>query len=68
MVVHPNIKMEAAIVEPAQNEAMKFKDNFRGPAHNETMKLIIVNTIDKIRNLKKKRPGKEKIIRYACSE
>ena len=73
MVVHPNIKMEAAIMEPAQNEAMKFKDNVRGPAQNETMKLIIVNAIDQIRNLKKKRAGKEKIIKYAvtkyaCSE
>ena len=55
-------------MEPAQNEAMKFKDNVRGPAQNEPVKLIILNTNDKIRYLKKKRPGKEKIIKYACSE
>ena len=51
-----------------KNEATKFKDNGRGSAQYETMKLIILNTIDKIRNLKKKRLGKEKIIKYACSE
>ena len=55
-------------MEPAQNEAMKLKDNVRGPAQNETMKLIILNTINKIRNLKKRRPGKENIIKYASSE
>ena len=32
------------------------------------MKMIILSTINKIRNLKKKRPGKEKIIKCACSE
>ena len=55
-------------MEPVQNEATKFEDNVWGHAQNEKMKLIILNTIDKIRNLKKKRPGREKIIKYACSE
>ena len=35
---------------------------------DEAMKLIILNTIDEIRNLKKKRPGKDKIIKHACKE
>ena len=34
----------------------------------EAMKLNILNTIEEIRNLKKKRPGKDKIIKYACKE
>ena len=44
------------------------RNDGRAPAQNEKTKLIILNTIDKIKNLKKKRPGKEKIIKYACSE
>ena len=35
---------------------------------NEVSKLIILNTIDEIRNIRKKRPGKANIIKYACSE
>ena len=35
---------------------------------NEAWKLIILNTIDEIRNIRKKRPEKAKIIKYACSE
>ena len=35
---------------------------------DEAMKLIILNTIDEVRNLKKKRPGKDKIIKHSCKE
>ena len=35
---------------------------------NEVSRLIILNTIDEIRNIRKKRPGKANIIKYACSE
>ena len=37
-------------------------------SQNEAWKLIILNTIDEIRNIRKKRPGKANIIKYACSE
>ena len=59
---------DSSVMESVQNETTKFEDIVTGPAQNERMKLIILNTIDKIRNRKKKRPGKEKIIKYACSE
>ena len=59
---------DSSVMESVQNETTKFEDNVTGPTPYERMKLIILNTIDKIRNRKKKRPGKEKIIKYACSE
>ena len=51
---------DSSVMDLVQNEATKFEDDGRGPAQNERIKLIILNTIDKLRNLKKKRSKRKR--------
>ena len=51
---------DSSVMESVQNEATKFEDNARGSAQSEILKLIILSTIDKIRNHKRKDRGRRK--------